>query len=149
MLILVLIHKLICSGSTYINNVVAILSHLCCHYKVTRLISTIIVRHVEVAALQVLLRPQLIRSSLLDRRFKSLERLSFRQFLRQLLSSTMRQPSDAIVNYLIKGLIELHSLMVQVLDGLNKQLLDLSNLRLLCTRVQRLKLLLQTECKRK
>ena len=95
--------------------------------------------------LEVLLRFELVRSSLLDCRFESFKRLPLRQLLSQLLPATVLEPSRSIAEHLVKYLIELHPFMVQVLHRLDQELLDLPDLALLGDGVERLELLLQAK----
>ena len=95
--------------------------------------------------LEVLLRFELVRSSLLDGRFESFKRLPLRQLLSQLLAAAVLEPPRSIAEHLVEDLIELHPFVVQVLHRLDQELLDLPDLALLGAGVERLELLLQAE----
>ena len=63
----------------------------------------------------------------------------------QFFRSALNQPLGSISDQRVEAFIELHALMVQVFDGLNEKLFDLTNLILLGSLIELFKLLLQSE----
>lgn len=79
--------------------------------------------------------------------FEALEGLTLSQDLGKLLRAALLEPLGTLIVDSVETLIELHPLVVQVLDGLHQQLLDCADLVLLLALIKRLKLLLEPKCK--
>ena len=99
--------------------------------------------------LQILLRLQLVRLSLLHRWLEGFLRLTVSQNLVQLLRPALDEPLGPISDQSVEAFIELHALVVKVLDRLYEKLLDLTDLVLLRGLIELLELLLQAKSEAK